>query len=556
LTFASPTAQTADHPVDILLVQPPIRDFYLTAKRTLPAGLISIAATLRREGFSVGLFDALARGKSKPLPLPDGWEDLGAVYGPADNSPFGLFQRYRHFGYSLSTIASAARQSGAFLVGISSLFSAYEDMALATADVIKKSCPDATVVMGGHHPSALPGRLLAHPAVDCILRGDGEATLPMLARAVAGHHPLSSVPGIGYRAKGGRLHIAPPAYVDDLDQLPVPAFDLVRTRYYARRRRASLVVSASRGCPLQCSYCCTGKASRIPYRRRSVAHVMAEIAAAAAETPIGLIDFEDENVSLDRRWFLALLQAIRRYFEPHPPELRAMNGLFPASLDEEVVAGMRRAGFQCLNLSLGSTDPVQQRRFGRPDLTDAFDRILQAAHRQGMTAVGYLIAGAPDQAPRGVVDDLLFLAGRRVLAALSVFYPAPGSHDFERCRQGHLLPAEIARWRSSALPTGTAEDRLAGATLLRLARILNFMKHCRDATGRIPDPAPLKIRTMPEAVDRQERGRMLLQGFLYDGIIRGIDPQGRVFAHRSADDLVQAFREGLGGITLKGVVRD
>ena len=37
--------------VDILLIQPPIRDFYLTAKRTIPYGLASIASALILNGW-------------------------------------------------------------------------------------------------------------------------------------------------------------------------------------------------------------------------------------------------------------------------------------------------------------------------------------------------------------------------------------------------------------------------------------------------------------------------------------------------------------------------
>ena len=44
---------------DILLIQPPIRDFYLTAKRTIPYGLACIAAALIKSGFSVEILDAL-----------------------------------------------------------------------------------------------------------------------------------------------------------------------------------------------------------------------------------------------------------------------------------------------------------------------------------------------------------------------------------------------------------------------------------------------------------------------------------------------------------------
>lgn len=297
-----------------------------------------------------------------------------------------------------------------------------------------------------------------------------------------------------------------------------------------------------------------GKTSDIPYRRRSVDHVIQEIAQAAQHMPIGFIDFEDENISLNRDWFMSLLTAILRFFGPSPPELRAMNGLFPATLDETVVARMQQAGFRTLNLSLGSTDPEQQRRFGRPDLRSDFDRSLDAARRRHLAAVGYLIAGSPDQSARSVVDDLLFLARRRVLAAMSVFYPAPGSHDFTWCRQHGQLPEDIARWRSTALPMGGDADRLSSATLLRLTRLLNFMKACLDQDGAIPPPAPLGTDTFATVGERTANGRRLLQGFLHDGKIRGYDRQGRIHVHRADDDLIQAFRAGLDKISIQGVM--
>ena len=550
----NPRTSTAnpDH-VDILLVQPPIRDFYLTTKRTVPVGLISIAAVLRREGFSVAVFDALARAKSRPQSLPEGWDDLAAIYGADDRSPFGLFSRYRHFGYSLQTIGEAARRSGAFLTGISSLFSPYEDTALATAEIVKSTCPDTLVVLGGHHPTALPERLLSHPAVDFVLRGDGEVSLPKLAHALVNRKSLASIPGIGFRRANGTAHLAPPAFVPDLDRLPPPAYDLIRTAFYSRNHKISLVLSSSRGCPLNCSYCCTGAFSRIPYRRRSVDHVMQEIRCAADQMAIGFIDFEDENISLNRNWFQSLLTAIRHFFKPCLPELRAMNGLHPATLDETLIAAMQAAGFRILNLSLGSTHPDQQRRFGRPDLRVDFDRALNAAAKQRLTAVGYLIAGSPGQKALTVVEDLLFLAARRVLAAVSIFYPAPGSLDFRDCRDRGLLPKDIARWRATALPMGSRHERLETLTLLRLTRILNFMKRCLDEDGALPAPVRLDggLRLAPEA--RDANGRILLQGFLNDGKIRGIDHRGRVYVHQTADHLIRTFRDGLDTITLKGV---
>lgn len=540
-------------PCDILLIQPPVRDYYLTTKRTVPYGLISIAAALRKRGFAVAVLDALARGKSRPAILPAALEYLATVYATEDLSPFALFHQYRHFGYAIATIAESARLSGAFLIGISSLFSAYEDMALACSQAIKARAPEAFIVLGGHHPTAFPERVLDHPGVDFVLRGDGEAGMPPLAETLRRGGPLSAVPGIVFNRRDGKRHLSPPAYVADLEQLPPPAVDLVKTRYYRRNGQATLVIAASRGCPMSCSYCCMGAHSRVPYRRRSVAHVMREIIHAADNHDIGLIDFEDENLALDGAWFAALLHGIMRHFGPRRPELRAMNGLFPAALNQDTVALMHRAGFRELNLSLGSCSRRQMRRFNRPATRAAFDRALKWAEWTDMTAVGYLIAGAPGQDPLSSIDDLLFMASRRVLAGLSIYYPAPDSLDFERCRTDGLLPLSPLCWRSSALPLDQATSRAEGVTLLRLARILNFMKACVDEDGGLPSAQAPPRRAPRLSGTRHDIGRQLLRWFLGDGILRGVRSDGEVVTYPTAAALTRAFIAGITKIPVRGV---
>jgi len=110
---------------DILLIQPPVRDFYATAKRSIPYGLACIAASLLEHGFSVEILDGLATSKSRSIPLPPEMNYLTEYYGNPDLSPFALFHQYKHFGYSSEHIGKQAKESGAFLIGISSLFSAY-----------------------------------------------------------------------------------------------------------------------------------------------------------------------------------------------------------------------------------------------------------------------------------------------------------------------------------------------------------------------------------------------------------------------------------------------
>jgi hypothetical protein len=294
-----------------------------------------------------------------------------------------------------------------------------------------------------------------------------------------------------------------------------------------------------------------GGAAWLPYRLRPVSHVVAEIEAAVVRHNTGFIDFEDENLSLDRGWFLELLQGIWQRFGERELELRAMNGLFPPTLDEAVVAAMAGAGFKALNLSLGSTHAEQLRRFHRADVRAAFDRTLGLAERHNMAAVGYIIVGAPRQSAEESIDDLLFLAERRVLAGVSVFYPAPGSPDFGLCRRLNLLPSSLGRMRSSALPIDHTTRRVDSATLLRLGRLVNFMKHLLDHGLEIPQPRRSDVATLDPG-NRVETGRSLLARFLADGRLRGLTPDGEVYEHRIAPRLTERFLRGLNSIALRG----
>ncbi len=537
---------------DILLIQPPIRDFYLTAKRTIPYGLACIAPVLIKNGFTVEIMDALATSKSRACDLPREMDYLRKYYGGPDRSAFALFHQYRHYGYSFDHIGKIARESGAFLVGISSLFTPYLQEALKTAETVKACHPNCKIVIGGHHPSNLPQSVMESEAVDFAIRGEGEVSLHLLAEAVSKGGAYDTIPGLVFRQKNGDVHINPTAQMKDPDDHPLPAVDLIHHRFYRRNKRAAMVIVAGRGCPMTCSYCCVGAQSCLDYRKRSIDSVMAEIHRGVNQHDVGFIDFEDENLSLDRRWFLKLLDEMKRDFGKNGPELRAMNGLYPPSLDEEVIRSMQAAGFRTLNLSLGSTSPEQLKRFNRPDVRASFDQALKLAEENSLNAVGYVIGAAPFQTAEDSISDLLYLAQRRVLVGLSIFYPSPGSKDFDLCKNLGILPDHFSCMRSSALPIAHTTTRKEAVTLLRLARILNFMKSLTDAGISIAkDLSPGKI-PIHNLADRLETSRQLLSKFLHDGKIRGITPEGKVFEHLISEKLTQAFLTGLTAIDLRG----
>jgi hypothetical protein len=291
----------------------------------------------------------------------------------------------------------------------------------------------------------------------------------------------------------------------------------------------------------------------LSYRRRKVEAVFGEMENAIQNAEVRFIDFEDENLSLDKPWFMQLLRMISKRWPDLPLELRAMNGLFPPSLDEAMVAAMKTAGFRTLNLSLATTAREQLIRFRRPDVTLAVTNALKWAEKYDLTAVCYIIVGAPGQKAIDSVRDLVFLCRYRVLAGVSGYYPAPGSEDFETAATRGLLPEHLMLMRSSAIPLSDTTTRLETVTLLRLGRVVNFIKSIVDTGQPLPAPCRLHSGEYLPVQDRFALGIRLLQAFLHDGKFRGITPDGEIYEHRTATALTRLFIHQLQAISIRGI---
>jgi hypothetical protein len=186
-------------------------------------------------------------------------------------------------------------------------------------------------------------------------------------------------------------------------------------------------------------------------------------------------------------------------------------------------------------------------------VTDSFDNALHYVEKHKLEAVGYVIAAAPFQTPETSIEDLLFLAKRRVLAGVSIFYPSPGSADYRLCERLKLLPKRFSLMRSSALPISHLTTREQAVTILRLGRILNYVKYLLDKGFKLPEPQPFKETNPIDLKDPMEIGIKLLQWFFFDGKIRGVTPDGEVYEHAVSADLTRRFIEGLKRIHIRGV---
>lgn len=483
--------------VKVLLVQPPIQDFYYTPIRSQPIGLAYLASSLRAAGHAADILDCRSGGK-RAVPIPPELSYLKEFYPFNDRSPFALYRAYYHFGMNWKQIRQEIVQADADVYGISSGFTPYHGEALKVAKMVKTWDAQKIVIMGGAHVSANPEGVLKCPMVDYAVLGEGERRLPLLLKELERNGKAAEIDGIGSRSNGEITVPSAGSFIDDLDALPYPARDLLNLESYRIGKKRSTMIITSRGCPHRCAYCSAHHTMGTAFRARSPVNIIGEMKECRERYDIKAFDIEDDNFTYDQKRAAEMLRLIIGTFGEDTLEMSAMNGISFASLNGELIELMKRAGFKTINLSLVSTDDCLRSSMGRPADAADFSDVLEDAERAGLNVVAYAILGMPGQTIEEMVGTVGYLMSMRVLIGPSIYYPALGTPLFDACRKEGILPPFQSQYRSSAMPIETLNfNRLDLITLFRLVRAVNFIK------GKIDD------RVLPEGINPRDLCQLL-----------------------------------------------
>lgn len=512
----------------LLLVNPPIRDFYDTDVRLQPLGLAMLKAAVTKyvPKVQVTILDFHQGYGRRTLAVPPALTYLKKYYSVPDQSPFSSFHQFYHFGASFAEIARAAAEIQPDLIGISCLFTAYYQEALNCARAIKAKWP-APIIMGGHHVSAAPQSVLADPAVDYIICGEGERPLVEFLTARLNGRSGEEIANLGYK-KAGRMHFNPIEPNLPLTDLPAPDLsDWPLERYQHAGQPLAMVVT-SRGCPHGCAFCSVHQTFGRRYRRRSPELVVTEIEARFRQG-FRVIDFEDDNLTLDQKHLQAILKGLLTCLPPGALTLTAMNGVSYHGLENDTLVLMKKAGFVNINLSLVSARGQTLDQVHRPHTVTEFETIVRWAQELGFNVVAYQIIGLPGENLSAMAGTMALLARLPVLIGASIFYFTPG------CPMSAAFPTmepdDMIRARSTAMAVETADfSRDDLATLFVTARILNFLKGLQAKGPVSPEETSLTeaLAAAQAGVRRHQIGVEILNILLTERKLYAATSQGLV----------------------------
>ena len=261
---------------------------------------------------------------------------------------------------------------------------------------IKDGSPGVITVYGGVYPTYHADRILAEePAVDLIVRGEGEATTADLVHALqsrgiaVGSH-LEQVPGLAYRA-GGEVVLTdarPP--IPDLDRWRV-GWELIEDwdDYGCFGLGRAAIVQFSRGCPHRCTYC-GQHGFWVKWRHRDPARLADEIEWLHRTHGVNFITLADENpTTLQDRWRSFLEEMVARKL---PVRFFATIRATDIVRDRDLLPLYREAGILYVLMGVESTDDEVLRQIKKGSTTREDFRACRLLKEHGIFSIlGHIV---------------------------------------------------------------------------------------------------------------------------------------------------------------------
>ncbi|MCW4028336.1 MAG: B12-binding domain-containing radical SAM protein [Candidatus Bathyarchaeota archaeon] len=424
----------------VLLINPP-QTFYPGSEPpagNLPLGLMYLAAVLQKNGYQPEILDAFMAAQD--------FQKTGETLS---------------VGLPFEEIKREIQKRKPDIVGIAGPFTSQIENALKVSALTKEVNPNILTVVGGPHVTLVPEEFLSEAKnVDIAVMGEGEYALLEIAQAHEGKKDLGDILGIAYRQNGVVTVNPRRPFLQNLDELPYPAYDLVDMEQYLgdkkigyrsfQNRAISMVTS--RGCPFNCCFCAVHLHMGQAFRAHSANYVLEHIQFVVDKYDVKNIFFEDDNLTLDLDRFESICDGI--VARKIKIGWETPNGVRADRLNMELLKKMKRSG--CKSVFVGVESGDQQILDNVVCKSLDLNRVVEFAKNAkeiGLKTGAFYIIGFPGETKENMqrtIDFALDLK-RKYDVGMHLFAATPsyGTRLYDECKAKGYIAADLS-WNSFA----------------------------------------------------------------------------------------------------------
>ena len=306
--------------------------------------------------------------------------------------------------------------------------------AYSLADTLKRERPESFVIIGGVHASAMPQEASQH--CDCLVISEGENALVDIVKKRLNNQQVPR------QIEGEQ--------VENLDDIPSPAFDLIDMHKYLQHgpdfpNLIAPVMSmvSSRGCPFRCPFCWnSGRRSRVRYF--SAKRILDEILFFRKEYGINSVFFNDDEFLINKK----RLAEIASLFKQNGVDKWLVWGCQARAntIDKHTLQLAKSAG--CVVVFCGFESPVPRiLKYLKCGTTtvEANEKALKIANDVGLTMGGSFIFGVPTMTHEEMKKTLQWWENTDNLKyfGLNTLIPYPGTEVWRYCQSHKALPESV-----------------------------------------------------------------------------------------------------------------
>jgi radical SAM superfamily enzyme YgiQ (UPF0313 family) len=319
---------------------------------------------------------------------------------------------------------------------------------------VRERFPNVTIIWGGYFPSSHPDVALGDPAIDFVVRSQGEHTILELLDVLENGGSLADVDGLSYR-EGGKIRHNRARKLDDPNNFPMLPYEKIDvTKYLKNTILGTRTTSyhSSIGCPFTCSFCSVTKNYNGRWLAERAERTVETVRSLHKQYGINGIEFHDSNFFTAEKRVAAFAEGIKDLGIGWWGE-----GTIDTIMryDDSTWDLMRDAGCKMIFMGAENASATTLKFMNKGPLTpETTLAMTEKSARYGIIPEFSFVLGNPPDPEADIDENIEFIYNiKRINPAseiiLYLYTPTPGGHMYdEAVKAGFKYPDTLDGWLS------------------------------------------------------------------------------------------------------------